>query len=237
MNVPPPTDPTWLDLYDYRQRVARLYASRAEALRAGEDAARVLERFRKSKDALFAHHPQSPFDARRRATFSGLRYFPYDPQWRVEARVVVARASADAQQVGSASGTLHAPLRRAASVHFTLEGQLQTLPIYWIDVYGGGLFLPFRDASCPEESYGGGRYLVDTVKGSDFVRLDDDGTILKPSSEADATLLPAYQWRVQLDFNYAYNPSCAYDSRWVCPLAPRDNWLDIAIHAGERRYE
>src|SRR5205814_10247376 len=67
------------------------------------------------------------------------------------------------------------PLRPAAQVEFVLDGIPLRLVVYWIDVYGGGLFLPFRDATCPEESYGGGRYLFDTVKGSDFLRLDDQG--------------------------------------------------------------
>jgi uncharacterized protein (DUF1684 family) len=107
-----------------------------------------------------------------------------------------------------------------ATLAFDIGGTTCSLGLYWIDVYGGGLFLPFRDRTAPERSYGGGRYLVDTVKGSD----------LPPPSDWLAG-------SVVLDFNYAYNPSCAYDPRWVCPLAPRENWLPIPIHAGERAYE
>ncbi|HET8909624.1 MAG TPA: DUF1684 domain-containing protein, partial [Ktedonobacterales bacterium] len=93
---------------------------------------------------------------------------------------------------------------------------------YWIDVYGGGLFLPFRDATSGSETYGAGRYLHDTVKGSELLRLDDAS-------------FPGYAGgRVLLDFNYAYNPSCAYDPRWVCPLTPTENRLKVAIRAGER---
>ena len=77
------------------------------------------------------------------------------------------------------------------------------------------------------ETYGGGRYLFDTVKGSDFERLDAVSGD-EPFGYAGG--------RIVLDFNYAFNPSCAYDARWVCPLAPNENWLPLAVRAGERVY-
>ena len=89
------------------------------------------------------------------------------------------------------------------------------LNLYWIEGYGGGLFLPFRDATNGRVSYGGGRYLYDTIKGAD----------LGAGSES-----------VLLDFNFAYNPSCAYNDRWVCPLSPPENWLPQAIRAGEKSF-
>jgi uncharacterized protein (DUF1684 family) len=73
--------------------------------------------------------------------------------------------------------------------------------------------VPLRDATAGTTTYGAGRYLLDTVKGADL------------GMEGD---------RLVLDFNFAYNPSCAYDPRWVCPLAPPPNRLDVAIEAGER---
>jgi uncharacterized protein (DUF1684 family) len=81
--------------------------------------------------------------------------------------------------------------------------------------YAGGLFVPFRDATSGQETYGGGRYLLDTIKSADF------GSQVDPAS-------------VVLDFNYAYHPSCAYDPRWVCPLAAPDSRVPIPIRAGER---
>ena len=87
------------------------------------------------------------------------------------------------------------------------------LELYWIDVYGGGLFLPFRDATSGTETYGAGRYLLDTIKGADL--------------GGDAAGLV-------VDFNYAYHPSCVYDPRWSCPLAPVANRLAVPIRAGER---
>jgi uncharacterized protein (DUF1684 family) len=210
--------PTWLDLYDWRQRVAAIYAGRNAAVRAGEDGEAIAQRFRSARDDLFAHHPQSPLGSEARKAFAGLRYFPYDPAWQVEA--VMTPIEGDVPDAVAAEGMR---LHPAARVRFTVETTELELTVFWIDVYGGGLFLPFRDATCPKESYGGGRYLFDTVKGSDFLRLDD-----APMSFAGG--------RVLLDFNYAYNPSCAYDDRWVCPLAPPENRLSIVIRAGEQHF-
>src|SRR5450759_462967 len=75
----------YLDLYDYRCRVAAMYRERNRALTAGEDVTTVLQRFRGQRDELFAHHPQSALDKEQRATFGGLRYFPYNPAGCCEA--------------------------------------------------------------------------------------------------------------------------------------------------------
>ena len=96
---------------------------------------------------------------------------------------------------------------------FELAGWPVALEAYWLEGYGGGVFVPFRDDTCGQETYGGGRYVLDTVKGAD---LGTDGD------------------RLILDFNFAYNPSCAYDAGWVCPLAPPANFLPLAVTAGER---
>ncbi|HVM10097.1 MAG TPA: DUF1684 domain-containing protein [Acidimicrobiales bacterium] len=95
-----------------------------------------------------------------------------------------------------------AALGRAGRVLAGLEG------------YGGGLFLPFRDATAGDTTYGGGRYLLDTVKGADL------------GSTGSGDLV--------LDFNFAYHPSCAHDPRWSCPLAPPGSRLDVRMEAGER---
>jgi hypothetical protein len=90
--------------------------------------------------------------------------------------------------------------------------------MWWLKAYGGGLFLPFRDGTCGTKSYGGGRYLTDTVKGTHGRGVTVTGQ------------------RVRLDFNYAYNPSCAYNEAWLCPLAPPENRLTTEIRAGEQAY-
>jgi len=95
-----------------------------------------------------------------------------------------------------------------------------SLTVFSIVGYGGGLFLPFRDATSGHATYGGGRYLFDTIKNTDAGCLE----VVAGSS------------RVVLDFNYAYNPSCAYDHRWACPLAPQENWLSVPVTAGELAY-
>ena len=87
------------------------------------------------------------------------------------------------------------------------------LELYWLEGYGGGLFVPFADATSGDETYGAGRYVLDTVKGADLGT--EDG-------------------RLVLDLNFAYQPSCSYDPRWTCPLAPPANRLAVPVRAGER---
>lgn len=217
--------PTWLDLYDWRARVSRLYRARDAALRAGDDPGAVIRRFRAERDALFAGHPQSPLNAEQRATFAGLPYFPYDPALRLEGQLEPDTSDSDVAL--DASGQHAMRFRRAGRITFSLAGADMALKLYWIDVYGGGLFLPFRDATCGSDSYGGGRYLVDSVKGSDFIQP-------RESAETGAVPLGYAGGPIVIDFNYAYNPSCAYDARWVCPLAPNENRLPVPIRAGEQ---
>ena len=209
----------YLDLYNYRARVAEMYRTRRQATLNGEDAASILQHFRESRDELFATHPQSALDQEQKQKFQGLRYFPYNPAMCVEAgierdvepRVLNVAMNAEETMTMTTVGRLH----------FTLEGVNVALSLYWLNIYGGGLFLPFRDTTSPAESYGGGRYLFDTIKGSDFLPV--------PGVSANE--------RIILDFNYAYNPSCAYNDRWVCPLAPIENRLKVPIRAGEMKFK
>lgn len=228
-NVSSATDATWLDLYDWRQRVAKLYRDREATWRSGAGDEVTLHRFRAERDALFALHPQSPLGDEARRNFAGLQYFPYNAALKLEATLEL---DSSGEQIAFDNGAEAMLLHPCASLRFALDRLARRLTVYWVAAYGGGLFLPFRDATGPEESYGGGRYLFDTVKGSDFLRLDwGNGEPL------DAMRRPGYLGgRVIVDFNYAYNPSCAYDIRWVCPLAPRENWLNVPIRAGELRF-
>jgi hypothetical protein len=193
-----------MTLLDWRRRVAALYAAvRAEA---GADPEGALARFRAGRDRLFAEHPDSPLPADRRPAFPGIPYWPYDPELRFE--VEVLPAPAERLTAHSNSGDPY-PLDRIGRVTLPMG----TLDVYWVAVYGGGVFLPFRDGTSGDESYGGGRYLLDTVKGADLGGSDG---------------------RLVVDFNYAYNPSCAYDPQWSCPLAPPANRLTVPIRTGER---
>lgn len=195
-----------LDLLEYRRIVAEMHA----AVRDGGDDARTWSHWRTDRDELFAIHPQSALSPEARDAFSGLPYFPYDPAWRIEA--TVEPVAGDAVDIGH-SGDGETGFRRFGVVRFPADGAEQQLTLFWLAGYGGGVFLPFRDATSGTDTYGGGRYLLDTVKGADLGHDDD---------------------RIVLDFNYAYHPSCVHDDRWSCPLAPPENWLEVEIRAGER---
>ncbi len=208
----------YLDLYDYRCQVAASYRERNQAALAGEDPVLTLHRFRQERDDLFASHPQSALDEEQKRHFQGLRYFPYNPAMRFS--VAVNTNVAPKSQVIAMDAQQSMTMTTIGQVPFTIDGEPVALSLYWLDIYGGGLFLPFRDTTCPQESYGGGRYLFDTIKGSSPVPVSGE-----------------QGWkRIMLDFNYAYNPSCAYNVRWVCPLAPAENVLSVAIRAGEKNY-
>ncbi|WP_067503838.1 DUF1684 domain-containing protein [Actinoplanes sp. TFC3] len=188
-----------LELADYRAAVARLYLSAAG-----------LEDFRAQRDHLFATHPQSAIA--RGEPFDGLRYFAPTDEFIAEVDLREAPGEIDID-TGGPDGVCH----------YSRAGILQTpwgeLSLWWLRAYGGGLFLPVRDLTSGPESYGGGRYLTDTVKGTHGRGLE---------------LLGGN--RVRLDFNYLYNPSCAYNEAWLCPLAPPENTLRVAIRAGELKY-
>jgi uncharacterized protein (DUF1684 family) len=196
-----------------------MYRLRRQATLAGEDAASVLQRFREARNELFVKHSQSALDVEQKRKFQGLRYFPYNPAMCVEADIDTGVEPVQLSVVMNAEETM--TMTSVGQLHFTLEDVRVALSLYWLNIYGGGLFLPFRDTTSPAESYGGGRYLFDTIKGSDFQAI--------PSASGIE--------RILLDFNYAYNPSCAYNDRWVCPLAPVENRLSIPIRAGEMKFK
>jgi hypothetical protein len=192
------------DLWDYRRRVFDLYRQ----VREGEPGQTTWQAWREARDQLFREHPQSPIEDRR--SFQGLDYFAHDPGWRT----VGTFTPIDDED--GLIGTSHQETARfvtTGTVHFEVKGQQASLDVLWLDAYGGGVFLPFRDATNGDLSYGGGRYLLDTVKGADLGHHDD---------------------QVVLDFNYAYHPSCAHSPRWACPLAPPSNRLEFGVEAGER---
>lgn len=198
-----------LDLADYRRRVFALY----DQLRTDRRAAPLrLVNFRSGKDRLLADHPQSPIAPDDRRDFRGLAYWRHDP-----ALVLAARLEPDADappiDVPRSGEGATMPFARIGWVSFEVGGTACRLSVYWLTEYAGGIFIPFRDETSGADTYGGGRYLWDSAKGAD---LGSDGD------------------RLTLDFNYAFHPSCTYDPRWSCPLAPQENWLPAPIEAGER---
>jgi len=202
-----------LELANWRAGTAEVYA---EVRRRSErDPRGAWDEFRWARGRMFRTHPQSPLERVKRAGFREMPCFPYDPSWRFRAPVVALAEGADgaARKIDLAEGSFG--FHSFATVTFAPAEGLPsaTLTLYWIEGYGGGLFLPFKDRTNGRETYGGGRYLYDTIKGAD---------------------LGAGQDEVVLDFNFAYNPSCAYSPRWVCPLAPPENSLPFRVEAGER---
>jgi uncharacterized protein len=195
-----------LALSDWRRCVADLYREVREA----PDPAGAWQRWRAARDELFAQHPQSPLPDDERASFEGLDYFDYDPSARVLATVEPVEPAT--LEIGTSDGRTFS-FTRFGDAAFELAGERLALEVYWLDGYGGGIYVPFADATSGTTSFGGGRYVLDAVKGAD---LGSDGD------------------RLVLDFNFAYNPSCAYDPRWSCPLAPPANRLPVEVCAGER---
>ena len=194
-----------LELLDWKRSIFDLYRD----IRS-KDPASAWKQWRETRDRLFASHAQSPIPASERSGFGGLAYFDHDPDLRVTG--TVRDTQPETYEIPT-SGDSTLRFTRFATCSFTLAGVSLELELYWLDAYGGGIFLPFRDETSGTETYGAGRYLLDTVKGADLGIEDGD---------------------LVLDFNFAYNPSCAYDPRWVCPLAPPPNRLEIPIRAGEK---
>jgi uncharacterized protein (DUF1684 family) len=193
-----------LELLDWKRRIFDLY----RAVRADDDPARAWRTWRAVRDDLIANHPQSPIDRSRTGDVTP-SYFDYDPAARVYADVEPLKLAHAELPMSRDDGTT---FERFGNAVFELDGSQFTLGLYWLEAYGGGVFLSFTDKTSGDLSYGAGRYLLDTVKGADLGTVDG---------------------KLVLDFNFAFNPSCAYDSRWACPLAPAENRLPFAVRAGE----
>ncbi|WP_211249278.1 DUF1684 domain-containing protein [Nocardioides aequoreus] len=192
------------DVRDWRRQVFALYA----AVRAEPEPAAGHDLWRRSRDELFRDHPASPLLPEQRAGFAGLTVAAYDPAWRFEVEVRPAAEERWDAQTGT-DGVV--PFERLGTVSLPGVGDLD---VWRLTTYGGGLFVPLRDAGCgrPGGGYGGGRYLLDTVKGADLGG-DADGLVV--------------------DLNFAYPPSCAYDPSWACPLPPLGNRVDTVVPVGE----
>lgn len=194
------------DLWNWRRRVADLYG----AVRVAQDPRAGWDLWRATRDDLFAHHSQTPLEPDALAGFSGIALYDYDPALRFLVHVVPRDGAALSLDAGADGSVAAQPFARTDGLA-ALGGELT---LYWIGGYGGGVFLPFADATNGRETYGGGRYLLDSIKGADLGQTADG--------------------RVILDFNFAFAPSCAHSTRYVCPLAPGENRLTGAVRGGER---
>lgn len=233
-------------LADWRRQVSDLYAE-VRRLAAG-DVPAALTVWREERERLYRDHPMSPVPTEKRRDFSA-RHFDYDPTLRFEVVVTTGAATPGpvvtplapapdaaavtplvtptppAAPLGAPPGTpLSLPNSGADTLSFRRIGSVEIpflnhgprmLSLFWMEGYSGGLFLPFRDATSGAETYAAGRYLLDSAKSADLGGDAERGSLI-------------------LDFNFAYQPSCAFDPRWACPLAPPENRLDVPIRAGER---
>jgi uncharacterized protein len=198
--------PESLSLLDWKRRIVDLYAD----IRASHDKPAAWRRWQETRALLFREHPQSPIPTSERDCYSGPYLYDYDPAWALTASI----EPIDAKRMEIAtSGAQSLGFDRFGVAHFEQSGAPLSLELYWLEGYGGGLFVPFADTTSGRETYGAGRYLLDTVKGAD---LGQRGDLLV------------------MDFNFAYQPSCAYDPKWTCPLSPPSNRLSVPIRVGER---
>ncbi|MCU1576964.1 MAG: hypothetical protein JWP70_1668 [Leifsonia sp.] len=203
---------TALDIADWRRRVFGLYAGVRQL--AANDPAAAHALWMAARDDLFAAHPASPLLAEDRAEFTGLPVAPYDPDWRFELDLIPSVSEVRMDVPTGTDGVV--PFELLGTVRVPFAG---TLDVWRLASYAGGIFIPVKDALAgrPGGTYGGGRYLIDTVKGADLGSTASDGI-----------------GSLVLDFNFAYNPSCAYDPEWACPLAQAGNILPVEVPVGER---
>jgi len=199
-----------LAIADWRRQVFALYAKVRDIGASDPQAAHAL--WRHERDTLFATHSASPLLHADRDGFGGLCVAEYDPAWRFD---VVIEPPSQPRSLDVMTGT-------DGVVPFELLGHVElpgvgSLGVWRISSYGGGLFIPVKDALAgrPGGTYEGGRYAIDTIKGSDLGPGSSPGSIV-------------------VDLNFTYNPSCAYDPAWACPLAPPDNVVTVEIPVGER---
>jgi uncharacterized protein len=167
-----------------------------------------LHSFRAEKDGFLKNDPHSPLEPEQRRLFQRLDYFPESPALRF---TVTPRVLGEQETIKLplTSGE-EAEYVRWAKAEFEVEGRAAELTVF-LDASSGDMFLPFKDATARSgETYGGGRYLE--------VERNNDGSLT-------------------LDFNYAYNPYCAYNYNWACPMTPAENVLEVPIRAGEKAFE
>jgi uncharacterized protein (DUF1684 family) len=195
-----------LELADWRRRVSEMYAR----VRAEPDPQRGHALWRSERNDLFLHHPQSPLEQADPLRQSGVEYWPYQPSLRFELPLLPAPETSP--HVIPAGGEESTVLRAIGRIELP-EPVNAALTVWWLEQYGGGLFLPVRDGTAGTTTYGGGRYLLDSAKGADLGGTLDE---------------------LVIDLNFLYHPSCRYSSVWQCPLAPAENTFAFPLQAGER---
>lgn len=195
-----------LGLADWRRRIAELYAE----ARANPKPLEAWRDWRVKRDGLFASHPKAPCTGSAAGRLKPLAYFDYDPSYRLLVEIDTLKdQDLVTCDLGRDGLMAMLPVGRTRGLAPSLGGELT---VYWVCGYGGGIFLPFTDTTSGHETYGGGRYLLDGIKGMDLGMTDG---------------------RTVLDFNFAYAPCSAHEPSRICPPVPAENHLPASIRAGE----
>jgi len=195
------------ELADWRRSVNDIYA----AVRKADDARTGWQHWHAARSALFKSHPMSPVAAADRPAFHEIEVFPYDPALRFNVSLDPVEKATTTLDLGADGKMIVTSFSRTSGLGRRLGAELT---VFWIGGYGGGMFVPFRDSTNGDTTYGGGRYIIDAIKGADLGRGPDRGLIL--------------------DFNFSCNPSCAINNAYVCPLSPPENTFPGAVVGGEK---
>lgn len=194
-------------LADWRRRMSDLYSR----IRLMQDPEQARELWCSVRTDMYSNHVMSPVPKQLLDDFEEIEVFEYDPGKRFAVDLSTAPHTILEYNLGDDGRMAITRIARTEGLEELLGGELD---VFWVNGYGGGLFVPFKDASSGQETYGGGRYLIDAIKSADL-GLTPDGKLI-------------------LDFNFAYNPSCSVSPAYVCPLAPPQNTLPVKILAGEK---
>ena len=170
----------------------------------------IIEKERKDKDEVFKNGDESPLVFQQKLQFTSLNYFPVDKQYLIKADFELNPLK-ETLRIGYSDGSEKLYLRYGFAT-FDLMGERQKLTVLKPTFFEEEeyLFLAFYDETSTLETYGGGRY----------IDLDTD-----PGKTID------------IDFNRAYNPYCAYNEEYRCPLPPRENQVTVAVKAGEKIFD
>jgi uncharacterized protein len=182
-------------------------SSTGKAMNRYED---ELEGLRREKDEFFRTDLDSPIPPEQRSTFKGLNYYSTEKSYKVSARLE-RFDKPEPVQITTSTGFRQSYVRYGM-IRFTIKGTQLRLTVYKSaeDPFAMSLFIPFSDETSGSETYGEGRYLDLEEGGGD---------------------------EYELDFNLAYNPYCAYNDQYTCPIPPGENKLPVKILAGEKKYK
>ena len=202
-----------LSLINWRREIFSIY----DEVRSEEDGILAWNKWKDKREKLFKFHPESPtFDPKKQSGFNDVPVlYSYNQKFSLFSKFELISNSEIIQlNTDENSITRLKPFIKTTNLRDFLGIELT---VFKIEGYGGGLFLPFTDTGCKSGGahYEGGRYLIDTVKGADLGELKTD--------------------ELRLDFNFSYNPSCSYNSKWTCPILKNFNRISILVDAGEKK--